>query len=116
MDEPKTFREKSGVERSAGRAESAGIPTIFVSHSGTYKRLVIVLRTRRTKAIEDLSGGDLPRLHLFTYFYCHTANMQCLSILVTGSKGLFVLWSHTRLFTLTVHILSQGYKWVPTNC
>lgn len=87
MDEPKTFREKSGVERSAGRAESAGIPTIFVSHSGTYKRLVIVLRTRRTKAIEDLSGGDLPRLHLFTYFYCHTANMQCLSILVTGSKG-----------------------------
>ena len=72
MDEPKTFREKSGVERSAGRAESAGIPTIFVSHSGTYKRLVIVLRTR---------------LHLFTYFYCHTANMQCLSILVTGSKG-----------------------------
>lgn len=68
MDEPKTFREKSGVERSAGRAESAGIPTIFVSHSGTYKRLVIVLRTRRTKAIRDLAGGDLPRLHLFTYF------------------------------------------------
>ena len=68
MDEPKTFREKSGVERSAGRAESAGIPTIFVSHSGTYKRLVIVLRTRRTKAIGDLAGGHLPRLHLFTYF------------------------------------------------
>ena len=73
--------------------------------------------------------GERKQLRIFLevtfpgYIFLHifTVTLQKWSAWVSWSRdrkvlGLFVLWSHTRLFTLTVHILSRGYKWVPTNC
>ena len=70
------------------------------------------------KQLGILQEVTFPGYIFLLIFYYHTANMQCLSILVTGPKGprsfCFVVSYET--FYPNIHILSQGYKWVPTNC